>query len=161
VPIPSVYDEAGLATFLLAEARSVAAAFGWASQADVQEVINETLLAYGSISDISGATDIRKLRVIARYYIWKAAVEQAAGKIPVSAGTGTGCSSKRWQRLIWRRTQPVSILPISKAELIPLPSRSKWRISDHLRMIPIGQVGGNERGRRRTKFLSECHDGKW
>jgi hypothetical protein len=92
VPIPSVYDEAGLATFLLAEARSVAAAFGWASQADVQEVINETLLAYGSISDISGATDIRKLRVIARYYIWKAAVEQAAGKIPVSIG------GQRWDR---------------------------------------------------------------
>lgn len=87
MPVPSAYTEDTFAAFLLSEARGVAKALGWATKADIAEVINETILAYGdSVVDVAQAADIRKVRIIGRYYLWKAAVEQLAGKMAVSIG---------------------------------------------------------------------------
>lgn len=80
MPAPTEYAEEELAVFILRTARGVAPALNWVTQADVQEVIDETLLSY-DVSDITAATDIRKLRILARYHTWKAAVEQLAGKM--------------------------------------------------------------------------------
>jgi len=73
VAAPTVYTEATLATFMLAELGDVAGVLAWTGQANVQEAINEALLVYG-VSAIADATDIPKLRTLARREAWRRAV---------------------------------------------------------------------------------------
>jgi hypothetical protein len=95
MPVPITYTEPELAVFIMKTARGVTSALTWVDQASVQDVIDETLLAY-PVPDVALATDIRKLRILARYHTWKAAVEQLAGKIPVTL-TGTTWNRDRLQ----------------------------------------------------------------
>lgn len=73
MPAPTAYTEATLATFMLAELGDVAGVLGWTTQDAVQEAINEALLVYG-VDDIADATDIPKLRALARRQAWRSAV---------------------------------------------------------------------------------------
>lgn len=86
--LPDAYTESTLSAYLLSVVRGIAPALGWAAQSDIQSVIDDILLDYGT-SDISTATDLRKLRILGRYHIWKAAVEQSAGRITFSVGGQT------------------------------------------------------------------------
>jgi hypothetical protein len=84
---PTSYTEATLAEYILAILGPVAAALGWAEQADVQETLNEALLAYG-VADIADADDIAKLRALARREAWRAAAAATAGDYDFEADGG-------------------------------------------------------------------------
>lgn len=78
MPVPSYTSEADLAAYMENVLGAVAASLGWTAVAgDFDEAVNEALLAY-DVSDIEDATDIRKLRALARYYAWKAAAASLA-----------------------------------------------------------------------------------
>lgn len=85
---PSSYTEETLAAFMLAALNKVAASLGWTSLADVQEAVNDTLLAYG-VSDISAATDVTKLRALARVAVWQQVVAAVAVAYNFSADGGS------------------------------------------------------------------------
>lgn len=79
------YTSETLALYIIRQARGVAPALGWATPEDVSDIIDDTLLEYG-VSSVEQATDERRLRILSRYFAWKSAVEQSAGKIKVSIG---------------------------------------------------------------------------
>lgn len=97
---PSGYTEATLATFMHSTVGRMATVLGWANPASYAEPINETLLAYGA-ADVADASDIRKLRAIARREVWRAAVEGLASAYDLTADSS---SFKRSQMLTQART---------------------------------------------------------
>lgn len=76
---PTTYTTQELAEYMHTVLGDVAAALGWSAPDSYTEAINETLLTYG-VSDIADATDIRKLRAIARVEAWKLAVGSLAAR---------------------------------------------------------------------------------
>lgn len=77
--IPTAYTEGEIAAYMITSLTKVAGVLEWtASSGEVLDAVIETLLAYfgeaGAESTIDHATDIRKLRVLARRAIWRAAV---------------------------------------------------------------------------------------
>jgi len=85
---PTSYTEQTLADFMLTCLQDVATQLGWTALADVQEAINETLLAYG-VTTIAGATDIRKLRALARREVWHQVASATAGDYDFTADGAT------------------------------------------------------------------------
>jgi hypothetical protein len=86
MPAPSVYTEAELAAYMHSVLGAVAAALGYTAPGSYQEAVNETLLAYG-VDDIADATDIRKLRMLARVQAWQLAANDTAGDMDFKAGS--------------------------------------------------------------------------
>lgn len=88
MPAPAIYTEAELATYLLSKQGlgDMAGILGWSTLADLQEVVNETLLSYG-VATINLATDIQKLRAIARIEAWRAVVANVSSRITFQAGS--------------------------------------------------------------------------
>jgi hypothetical protein len=79
MPIPTVLTEDALAAFQVTTLSSVAGVLGWTVTTDeVAEAVIGTLVAYygssGVDNTIANATDIAKLRALARREIWRAAV---------------------------------------------------------------------------------------
>lgn len=50
-----------------------------------EEVINDTLIAYGNVTDVDEATDVGKLRAIGRYYLWEQMLATAVPEIDYKA----------------------------------------------------------------------------
>lgn len=89
MPIPTEYTEETLAGYMLTALSQVAGVLGWDDETDeVGEAIIGALLAYfgtaGANSIIANATDITKLRVLARREIWRAAVAALTTKYTFS-----------------------------------------------------------------------------
>lgn len=86
--LPTAYTEAELAAFMRnGVLKHTATVLGWDNtgvDGDYQEAVNETLVAYG-VSDIAQATDITKLRVLARVAVWRAVVDATPGLTDYSA----------------------------------------------------------------------------
>jgi hypothetical protein len=55
---------------------------------DMSEAVNETLLAYGADA-VTDATDIGKLRALARIEAWRVAVAKSAGSYEFTANNAT------------------------------------------------------------------------
>lgn len=85
--IPSSYTEFSLAAYMLAVTGNVAAALGWDIE-NFDEAVNDALVAYG-VSSIADATDIAKLRALAKVEAWRTAVNGTAADIEFSADGGT------------------------------------------------------------------------
>jgi hypothetical protein len=92
VAIPASYTELSLAEYMVTVTRNVAAALGWTSD-DFLEAVNDTLTAYGE-SAIDDATDVTKLRTLAKVEAWRAVVDGTAADIEFTAD---GSSFKRNQ----------------------------------------------------------------
>ncbi len=90
---PTSYTETTLADFMASQLGNFPTIFGWASPDDYQEAVNETLLAYG-VDAITDATNIRKLRSLARVEAWKLVVSKLASDYKFSAD---GSSFERQQ----------------------------------------------------------------
>lgn len=76
--LPDAYTEASLAEYMAACLGAFGTALGWDTlRGDYAEAVNDAIVAYG-VDDISEATDIPKLRVLARVAIWEAAVAASA-----------------------------------------------------------------------------------
>ena len=86
---PSSYSETELATFMHTLLGRVATALGWSvGGGDYGEAVNDALLAGGwsSISEVSSAAAIQKLRALARVAVWRWVVPATAAHIDIKSG---------------------------------------------------------------------------
>lgn len=73
MPVPTSYTEITFAMYLHGVLGVTAEMVGWSvAGGNYTEVINDTLLAYG-VADIAQATDVSKLRVLGRMWLWQMA----------------------------------------------------------------------------------------
>ena len=73
-----------LSGFMLTVLGPTGAALEWATgAATTTEIVNDVLIGYG-VTDISEATDIEKLRAIARWQAWRWAADALAAEFDVS-----------------------------------------------------------------------------
>ncbi len=82
MPVPTAYTEETFAQYLHKTLSRAAEELGWLDGGgqgvgDYGEIINDTLIACqaGDIADLVGRSNVQKLRVVGRYYAWRAAVE--------------------------------------------------------------------------------------
>lgn len=76
MPIPPSYTETTLADYMVTCLGKVASVLGLVS-ASFAESVNDVLIQYG-VSNISAATQIDKLRALAKVAAWKKAVEEVS-----------------------------------------------------------------------------------
>lgn len=76
MPAPSVYTEHELAVYMLSDLGRVGDVLEF-TPASMIEAVYDAILAYG-VDDISEATDIARLRVLARVAAWQKAAKDAA-----------------------------------------------------------------------------------
>lgn len=84
--LPASYTEQTLAAYMVGAIGRLAGVLSL-DGGDFFEAVNDTLLDYG-VDDVGSATNIRKLRAIARYHAWRAAVAQATGLYDFQADDG-------------------------------------------------------------------------
>lgn len=87
--VPDPYTEPALMQFMHAEMGEVAAQLGWTVAASsYQPAVDEALLAYGEtdISQITGASNLIKLRALARREAWRLAATSLAGEVDFRLG---------------------------------------------------------------------------
>jgi hypothetical protein len=84
MPVPTAYTETTLADFMATQLGNFPALFGWTSPASYQEAVNETLFSYG-VTAITSATNIRKLRALARVEAGKLVISELASKYKFQA----------------------------------------------------------------------------
>jgi hypothetical protein len=79
MPVPTSYSESQFAAYLVTTLDTLEQVLNW-DQGDprVREAVSDALLDYG-VSDITEATDIRKLRALGRRAIWRAVANATAG----------------------------------------------------------------------------------
>jgi hypothetical protein len=89
---PTAYTEKELAAYMHAELGPAAAALGLevglSDAGDYAEAVNETILQYG-VTAISQASDILKLRALARVQAWRTAAAQMAALFDFGAEGGS------------------------------------------------------------------------
>lgn len=86
--VPTAYTEDGLKTYMHAMLGAVATALSWDPVAgDYDEAVIETLLAYG-VAGIASATDMTKLRALARREVWRAVMAETAMDYDFAADGG-------------------------------------------------------------------------
>lgn len=93
MPVPSVYTEEQLMAYMRTVLGATATVLGWTDLSPYQEPLNETLLAYG-VDSIANATDIQKLRALARVAVWRAVVDATAGNTDFRMGDQSITSSQ-------------------------------------------------------------------
>lgn len=88
MPVPTTYSEHRLSEYLISQLEELADVLGWSSgSVQVAEAVNDALLDYGepTISAITGATALRKLRALGRRAIWRAVVQATVGDYSFSS----------------------------------------------------------------------------
>jgi hypothetical protein len=90
--IPGSYTEETLKTYMLTVPGQLGAVLGMTVNS-FNEAVNEVLLAYG-VATIADATDIPKLRALAKVEAWKVALAEAGARIDWSEA---GASFKQSQ----------------------------------------------------------------
>lgn len=74
--VPTVYSETTLANLMAAALGPIAATL---AITDYSEAVNDVLLAYG-VTDIADATDIPRIRAMARAQAWRLAMDAASSR---------------------------------------------------------------------------------
>jgi hypothetical protein len=77
MPVPTSYTEPAFGRYMLSVIDQVGVTLGWdVTDLVVQEAVSDALLDYGDdpIGDITGSTNIRKLRALGQRAIWRAVV---------------------------------------------------------------------------------------
>jgi len=92
--IPNIYTDDDLIEFMWHELQAVAAAVDL-NRDCLTEAVNDVLLDYG-VTTLADAVDIKKVRAIARYYAWLAALKQVSADYQFSE---SGVSYARQQAL--------------------------------------------------------------
>jgi len=96
MPAPSSYSESTIRDYMYAVTKGTATVVGWTANNFV-EPVNDLLIAYG-VSTINDATDIPKLRALARIEAWRAMVSATSGEFDYSSDSGqTALHYKRSQ----------------------------------------------------------------
>lgn len=87
--VPTSYTEQELKAFMLAALGQVSSYLSWdADSAQLDEAVNDVALACG-VDDVADETDVRKLRLLGRYYAAEAAQVAVVADYPVSADGAT------------------------------------------------------------------------
>lgn len=84
--IPAVYTDLTLAEYMETVTRNITAALGWSAD-DFSEAVTDTMIAYG-VTDLDDATDIPKLRALAKVEAWRTVVDGTAADFNFSADGG-------------------------------------------------------------------------
>lgn len=108
---PTSYTEATLKTFMWTELQDVADAVGLDQTTMLDEAVNDTLIEYG-VSVITDATDIKKLRALAKYFAWKLAVSQVSADYAFSEASASYQRNQALEGLLKR-------LAIAEREALP------------------------------------------
>lgn len=85
---PVTYTEKQLAEYMLRELGEIAGVLGWTAQSQVQDAIDDALLAYPA-AVISAATDISRIRALARVMAWRRAVGSLSARYDFSDQAGS------------------------------------------------------------------------
>lgn len=85
--LPSSYTESTLRDYMLSITANVAGALGWTASS-FTEAVNDALVGYG-VSDIADATDIAKLRSLAKLEAWRALADATVADYNFSADGGS------------------------------------------------------------------------
>ena len=85
--LPTSYTESELRTYMLGVTSAVANAVGWTAT-NFTEAVNDAMSAYG-VTDIALATDIAKLRSIAKVEAWRAVADATVADFQFSADGGS------------------------------------------------------------------------
>lgn len=107
--IPASYTESTLRDYMLSVTVNVAGALGWTAT-NFTEAVNDALVAYG-VPTIVQATDVAKLRVLAKVEAWRIVVDGAAADIEFTAD---GANFKRNQM----HQQAVAALERAQSEAV-------------------------------------------
>ena len=91
--IPASYTETTLADYMLTVTEAVSNVIGLDSLS-FEESVNDALVAYG-VTDIAEATNIKKLRALARVEAWRRCVESLVAKYDRSRNDG---QSQVWDK---------------------------------------------------------------
>ncbi|HXI15486.1 MAG TPA: hypothetical protein VNM48_03870 [Chloroflexota bacterium] len=86
MPLPTSYSDASLAEFMAAVVGSAADPLAWtvASGTYDEPVLDAIILYGGGITAVSQATDIPKLRTVARYAVWRAVADATSGLVDIA-----------------------------------------------------------------------------
>jgi hypothetical protein len=100
MPLPAVYTEVTLATFMDQELGEVADVLGWALAAgptvgSYAEMVNDVLVLLGVI-DLSTVA-VSEARAAARVVAWGQAVKALAARIDLATGGGTSITRSQYQ----------------------------------------------------------------
>lgn len=94
--LPTIYDEYLLGTYMQEAVKGVADALKL-ELTDFDEAVNDTLLAYG-VTNIAQATDIAKLRALAKVEAWRTVVNRAANQIDYGQSNGVAVAGSYEKR---------------------------------------------------------------
>jgi hypothetical protein len=130
MPAPTSYTEQSLAEFMRRELRATATELGWtdASGDNYIDATEETLLAYGA-TDIAEATDILKLRGLARVSIWEQAVKETVPAISHSADGASFSDDQLYQHCLQQLDRAKVAAQDWLTEFVPsisLPNQVVW-----------------------------------
>lgn len=111
---PTTYTETTLADYLHLVLGATAGVLGWSvAGGNYAEPVNETLLAYfAGPGAVTNATDIRKLRALARREAWRAVVQATAGEHDFETGMSRFSRSQIHK-------QALASLAVAEAEAAP------------------------------------------
>lgn len=87
MPVPTGYSEASLQVYMLAATGNLGTVLGL-TISDFVEAVTDTLIAYGE-EDIADATEIGKLRALAKVAAWQVAVAKSSGYMKFQADGGS------------------------------------------------------------------------
>jgi hypothetical protein len=103
MPIPAAYTEKTLAEFMAAELGKVATLLGYvvgaADAGTYAEAVNESVLRYG-VATIAEATDILKIRALARVEAWRKACNDLTTFYKVSSDGSTFDRQKVYEQAL-------------------------------------------------------------
>jgi len=96
MPAPSSYSESMIRDYMYSTTKGVVDVINWTAN-DFVEPVNDLLIAYG-VDTINDATDIAKLRAMAKIEAWRAMVSATSGEFDYSSDSGqTALHYKRSQ----------------------------------------------------------------
>ena len=126
MPAPVTYSETTLVDFLHLTLGDTAAVLGWATtDYRFYEIVYEVLLAYG-VATIGEATDIRKLRALARVEVWRAVVQATAGEHDYETATASFSRSQIHKQAVanLEAAEQEAARFIAASPVIVLPTRT-------------------------------------
>lgn len=109
--IPSSYTELELQDYMTEITAAISGVIGLTAS-DFYQAVNETLLSYG-VDDIASATDIRKLRTLARVEAWRYVADSTVAEYDISRDSGESTVSDKRSQL---HMQAVKRLDAARAD---------------------------------------------
>ena len=94
--LPAIYDEYLLGTYMQDITKGSSDVLKM-ELADFDEAVNDAATAYG-VTDIAQATDIAKLRALAKVEAWRTVVNRAASQIDYGQSNGTAVAGNYEKR---------------------------------------------------------------